>query len=165
MLNEPLGPAVLALALLIVVLILALLVVVLRQRRLSRRIQGLTRGEDGRSLESILDAHLEKVHGLSRDVERLATRSAVQEAGLQRAYQRVGLVRFNPYEDTGGNQSFALALLDANGDGLLISSLHGRASTRVYAKAVKGGKAEVAVSGEEAQALRQALDPLSIGRA
>jgi hypothetical protein len=81
----------------------------------------------------------------------------VQEAELRKAFQRIGIVRFNPFEDTGGNQSFAIALLDTHGDGVVISSLHARGSTRVYAKAVKGGKAESAASAEEAQALRDAL--------
>jgi hypothetical protein len=75
----------------------------------------------------------------------------------RRAIQRVGLVRFNPFEDTGGNQSFALALLDQHGDGLVISSLHARTGTRVYGKAIAGGKAEAALSDEEAEALRVAL--------
>jgi uncharacterized protein DUF4446 len=138
--------------------VFVVLVLVVRQRRLARRIEGLTRGEDGRSLEAILAAHLERVHGLSRDVDRLEARSAIQEAGLRHAFQRVGIVRFNPFEDTGGNQSFAIALLDAKGDGVVISSLHARGSTRVYAKAVKAGKAETSASAEEAQALREALE-------
>ena len=54
-------------------------------------------------------------------------------------FQRIGLVRFNPFEDTGGNQSFALALLDQAGDGFVVSSLHARAGTRVYGKAVAKG--------------------------
>ena len=56
------------------------------------------------------------------------------------AFQRVGLVRYNPFEETGGNQSFALALLDADGDGWVLSSLHARSGTRVYAKAITAGR-------------------------
>jgi hypothetical protein len=90
-------------------------------------------------------------------VDALATRSAVLETVQRKAVQRVGLIRFNPFEDTGGNQSFALALLDRNGDGLIVSSLHARTLTRVYGKAVVGGKSEAALSDEESAALRQAL--------
>ena len=67
------------------------------------------------------------------------------------------MVRFNPFEDTGGNQSFALAILDAQGNGFVVSSLHSRGGTRVYGKTVAGGKAETALSHEEAEALRLAL--------
>ena len=72
------------------------------------------------------------------------------------AFQRVGLVRYNPFEDTGGNQSFALAMLDANGDGWILSSLHARQGTRFYAKAVKAGRSETSLSDEEQAAIKQA---------
>ena len=79
------------------------------------------------------------------------------ESSGRRAVQRVGLVRYNPFEETGGNQSFALAMTDANGDGVVISSLHARAGTRLYAKAVAAGRSDAALSAEEAEALRIAL--------
>ena len=56
----------------------------------------------------------------------VGARTAVLERDLQGSFGRVGLVRFNPFEDTGGNQSFALALLDGRGDGFVVSSLHSR---------------------------------------
>jgi hypothetical protein len=105
----------------------------------------------------VLDAHLDKVFGVSREVDDLSARSAMLEANGRKAVQRVGLVRFNPFEETGGNQSFALALMDANGDGLVISSLHARAGTRLYAKSVVAGKSDAALSAEEAEALRIAM--------
>ena len=86
----------------------------------------------------------------------MAARTAILEGAQRRAFQRVGLVRYNPFEETGGNQSFALALLDANGDGWVLSSLHARSGTRVYAKAIKGGRAEAGLSAEETEAIRQA---------
>ena len=70
--------------------------------------------------------------------------------------QRVGVVRFNPFPDTGGNQSFVMALLDARGDGVVLSSLHSRGGTRVYLKQVNAGKAETALSEEELEAIRRA---------
>ena len=143
------------------VLVIAVVVLARGLRRLGRRLDGITRGDDGRSLEAILTAHLERVHTLGRDVERLGGRSAVQERELRHAFQRIAVVRFNPFEDTGGNQSFAIALLDAHGDGVVISSLHARGSTRIYAKAVRAGRPDGAASAEEAQALSQAMEASS----
>ena len=96
----------------------------------------LTRGEEGNVLERVLDAHLDKVSQCPREVDDLdrADRGR-SRATCERSFQRIGLVRFNPFEDTGGNQSFALALLDGRGDGFVVSSLHARTGTRVYAKA------------------------------
>lgn len=67
------------------------------------------------------------------------------------------LVRFNPFSDTGGEQSFALCLLNDHQDGLIITSLHGRGVTRFYVKKVSGGQAEQELSSEEKSALAQAL--------
>jgi len=151
------GAAVIGLGVVVLVLLLLVVVQARRIRRLGRRLDGITRGSDGRSLEAVLDAHLDKVFGVAREVDDLSARSAMLEANGRRAVQRVGLVRFNPFEETGGNQSFALALTDANGDGLVISSLHARAGTRLYAKSVVAGKSDAALSAEEDEALRIAL--------
>ncbi len=140
------------------VLALAVACVILarRTRQLDARLKGITRGSDGRSLEAILDAHLEKVFALSRELTDVSARTAILEAAQRRSFQRVGLIRYNPFEETGGNQSFALALLDAAGDGWVLSSLHARAGTRVYAKEIRAGRAEAGLSAEETAAIAQA---------
>jgi hypothetical protein len=94
---------------------------------------------------------------VSRELDELAARMAILEGAQRKAFQRVGLVRYNPFEETGGNQSFALALLDAAGDGWVLSSLHARSGTRVYAKAIAAGKADAALSEEETAAITRAM--------
>jgi hypothetical protein len=136
-----------------------------QNRRLASRLDAITGGSEAQSLESVLGAHLERVRAVVVDVDRLAARTALVERDLRQTLGRVGLVRYNPFEETGGNQSFALAVLDGNGDGFVVSSLHARAGTRVYAKAVKAGAAEAALSDEEAAALREALAKTAPGAA
>jgi hypothetical protein len=99
-----------------------------------------------------------------RKIERDAStfdimQSAMRELELRqnRSYQSVGLVRFNPFTDMGGDQSFALAILDSYGDGFVMSSLHGRTATRVYAKTVRRGQPTQTVSTEEMSAIEQAM--------
>ena len=145
------------LSVVVLILLLAVLALVRRTRRLDARLAGLTRDSDGRSLEAVLDAHLDKVYEVSRELDELAARMAVLEGAQRRSFQRVGLVRYNPFEETGGNQSFALALLDAGGDGWVLSSLHARSGTRVYVKAIKSGRADTGLSDEETAALGQAM--------
>jgi hypothetical protein len=127
-----------------------------RTRQLDARLRGITRGAEGRSLESVLDTHLEKGYAMSRQLDDVAARTAILEAAQRRSFQRVGIVRFNPFEDTGGNQSFAMALLDAAGDGWVLSSLHARSGTRVYAKSITGGRSDAELSAEETAAINQA---------
>ncbi len=131
------GALLVALSIAVLVLLVLLLAVARRTRRIDARLAGLTRGAGGNDLEAVLDAHLDKVFAVARELDELTARTAVLEAAQKRAFQRVGFVRFNPFEETGGNQSFALALLDAAGDGWVLSSLHARSGTRVYAKAIK----------------------------
>lgn len=71
--------------------------------------------------------------------------------------QKIGLIRFNPFAGTGGDQSFCLAILDGEDSGLVISSLHSRDTTRIYAKPVKSGHGEgYELSTEEKQAIKGA---------
>ncbi len=151
------GLATAALAIAVVVLVVLAVLLWRRVSELERRLASLTSAGDGRSLESTLHATLDKVAALSTGVDQLRSRATVMEAVQKRAIQRSGLVRYNPFEDTGGNQSFAVALLDDRGDGVVVSSLHTRQNTRVYAKAISGGWSEAALSDEEAEALRMAM--------
>ena len=140
----------------VAVLGVSLVVLARRLRRAEARLDALTRGEDGQDLAGVLDAHLEQVHAVARRQEQLALHSAELDVQAGRSIQGVGLVRFNTFEDTGGNQSFVLALLDPGGDGVILNSLHARNQTRLYAKAVRAGGVEGALSDEESQALRLA---------
>jgi len=73
-----------------------------------------------------------------------------------KSVQKVGVVRFNPFKDTGGDQSFAIALLDASDSGLVISSLYTRDGVRVFSKAIEKGKSKYQLSEEEKQAIEKA---------
>lgn len=141
----------------VLALVLAVVGLIRRTRKLGRRLDGITRGSDDQSLEAVLGSHLERVRAVVRDVELVGARTSVIERDIQGSFGRAGLVRYNPFEDTGGNQSFALALLDGRGDGFVVSSLHSRTGTRIYAKAIAAGVSETALSDEETAALQQAL--------
>ncbi len=133
-----------------------LAVVARRARRIETQLAALTRGDSGENLGDILEAHLDKVYSVARRQDELESRAGALEARARHALQGVSLVRFNNFDDTGGNQSFALAVADPDANGIVISSLHARNQTRVYAKAVARGVAEGALSAEESHALREA---------
>jgi hypothetical protein len=136
----------------------------LQVSRLNARIDMLTGGAEG-DLETVLAEHLEIVHEVGRDLDELTARTAVMESTGRHHYARLGLVRFSPFKDTGGDQSFALALLDESDDGFVISSLHSRTGTRIYAKAVANGKADMTLSAEEVQAIDEARTRRNVGPA
>ena len=76
---------------------------------------------------------------------------------LGKTIQKTGIVRFNPFNGVGGNQSFAIALLDEKNNGFIISSLFAQEGNRVYAKAIKDGKSEHSLSDEEKEAITKAI--------
>lgn len=134
-------------------LVIMLILQALAVSQLKERLEMLTRGADGESLETVLSQHLETVHQVGRDLDELTARTAVLESSARHHFSRQGLVRFNPFPDTGGNQSFALALIDESDDGFVVSSLHSRTGTRIYSKAIVAGKADTPLSAEETEAL------------
>lgn len=81
---------------------------------------------------------------------------------MTHAVQRVGMVRFDAFEDMGGKLSFAAALLDGEGSGIVLSSISGRTDSRVYAKPVERGSSRYNLSGEEQEAIKRALG--AVGR-
>lgn len=72
----------------------------------------------------------------------------------QLSIKKIGLVRFNPFKEIGGDQSFSVALLDDNDSGIVITSLYSREGNRVYGKSIKGGQSEYLLSAEEKQAMQ-----------
>ena len=72
--------------------------------------------------------------------------------------RKIGVVRFNPFSDMGGNQSFVIALLDNKDNGFIISSLFVKDGNRVYAKSVKQGKSDYLLSAEELEAIKRAIN-------
>ena len=100
----------------------------------------LAHGTKNLNLEQILEGIHARVDLSEKRVNQLVEEIAKLEIANKFNIQKHALIRFNPFEDTGGDQSFAVALLDGQDNGVVISSLHSRGGTRVYAKAVAGGK-------------------------
>lgn len=119
----------------------------------------LIKGVEKRKLSDVLEELLKNQKENSLKIEQIIKRSGQIEKDSIPHIQKIGLVRFNPFNDTGGNQSFVLAILDGNNDGLVISSLHSRLETHWYAKKIKNGKSEEhELSGEENKAINQAIE-------
>ncbi len=111
---------------------------------------------DDPSLAAALDALTTQLSEASARSERLTARVEQAERAAGRAVQGVGLVRFRAFQDTGGDQSFALALADGDGNGVVISALYGRNKTRIYAKPVECWLSPKALGEEEERALTEA---------
>ncbi len=108
---------------------------------------------------------LSKFQGVLDELENLNKREQLLNRNLKdfsleglNHIQKVSLIRYNPYGDTGGDQSFSLCLLDGKGIGILLTSLHTRSGTRIYARKINEGKSELQLSKEEQETLNKALN-------
>jgi hypothetical protein len=149
------------LALLVLLLALAVLLQGVRLGRATRRYREIVRdpqADGGRSLHDLLAGNASAVERASVRMAAIEAMHALVDERTRRSLQHIGMVRFNPFDDTGSDQSFAIALLDDGRDGVVISSLHGRANTRVFAKPVADGASPHHLSDEEAQAIRIAVE-------
>jgi hypothetical protein len=108
-------------------------------------------------LDEVLAAQAGRIDTLGQRLEALDSLQRELEVAARLALQKVGVVRFNPFQDSGGDQSFAIALLDRAGTGIVVSSLHGRSGTRIFAKEIANGQSTHSLSDEEQQAIRAAL--------
>lgn len=116
----------------------------------------LTRGVEVTDLKKVLEKVLESENTNKKEVAEAVKRIGYLEEDGKLHIQKVGLSRFNPFKELGGDHSFSLAILDATDSGIIITSLHTRDRTRVYMKDVKKGKSSFELSADEKKALSTA---------
>lgn len=139
-----------------VVLLVWLLLLNRKVAALSAAYRLFMQGRDGASLEGVLASLNREIAGVQTLIEAGRDRLREVEEVLDTSVRGVGVVRFNAFQDTGSDLSFAVALLDAAENGLVVSSIYGREESRTYAKPVRDGKSPYQLSGEEQEALRRA---------
>jgi len=152
--GDTLAILILVLTGLLLLLLFGLLALMLRVRGLQRRIHGMTRGIEG-NLEEMLRAHLDMVQAASRRMDVLEQTIAVLQSQMPSCLRNAHLIRYDAFDDVGGEQSFSLALLDSQGSGLVLTSVYSRSDVRVYAKSIRDGRASHALSQEEERLLRE----------
>ena len=125
--------------------------------RLEVKFRRLTAGKSGNLEESIL--HLKNNQ---KDAEKFMNEMEKYLTGvekrLQKSVQAVETVRFNAFDGVGANQSFATALINQQGDGVIFSSLYGRERTSIFSKPLKSHASEHGLSDEEKQAVKKAQE-------
>jgi hypothetical protein len=132
--------------------------VLFRQLSLLRRnVAILKRGADGESLVDKVASQALQIEKLGHRLDEQAAQKEYLTDVLAGAVQRVAVVRYDAFEDMGGRLSFSIALLDENGDGVVVTSIYGRNENRTYAKAISAGSSTHVLSREEAEALQKAL--------
>lgn len=153
------APALL-ITLLVLVLILLILVIIFSVKLSGTRsqYQRMMAGVEGGNLQEMLLSHIATVDELTKKERELRAETERQDAILQRAITRVGVIRFRAFPDMGGDLSYAVAMLDSHDNGVILSSIFAREDSRSYVKPIENGRCiNYALTEEENEALKKAL--------
>ena len=144
-------------AILAVLLIVAFVYQSKQTRRLRGRFeQALGQPASNTDLETTLVTYFDALNTTKEQLDQMHAQFEHLSAIGANSLQKVGLIRFIPCRDTGRDQSFALCLLDGNNSGLILTAVHGREGTRIYAKSIEYGHSQGALSAEEKRAFSEA---------
>ncbi len=151
------GLVLLILLVITIVSIVLLIIFIVKEEKLRKRYQIFMRGREAKSLEeSIQDlftenqAIKERVSGNRKDIKAIYRQ-------LAKAYQKVGLVKYDAYQQMGGMLSFALAMLDEDNNGFILNSVHSAEGCYIYSKDIKEGQCELELGKEEKEAMSIAM--------
>ena len=124
---------------------------------LKKRYRKMMAGADGANLERMLIGHIDETKAVVEEDARIKEENKRIAGLLQKALTRVGVVRFRAFEDMGSDLSYAVALLDAENNGVILSSIFGREDSRSYVKPIEAGTSTYTLTEEEEEALHKAM--------
>lgn len=150
---------VVAVAALVVALVAAVLGwVAHRRHQLIQRRFAVLWGDGEADVATVLAGQARRLSAERTRIDTLQTEVAALKGDLAQTLQHVAVVRYDAFGDMGGQMSFSAAVIDDNGDGMVISSIHARGESRTYAKGIVGGGSDTTLTPEEQQALAAARD-------
>ena len=144
-----------------ILLFVWLVVLNARLRRTQRRLDNILEDIEGGSVPAMLTEYLGTVRNVARRTDDMEAQVEHLIQNLPFLLRHVGLVRFSPFHDTGGDQSFSMAILDGRGDGVVVSALHSRQESKLYAKPINGGNSRYSLTEEEKQAIEESVQTQS----
>ena len=121
-----------------------------------KRLKRFFLGKKAKDLEDTITILENDIQNLKKDKENLQKEVATINSKLKKSIRGVEMIRFNPFSDQGSNQSFAIGMLNEDGDGVVLSSLYSRDRMSVFAKPIKNSKSEYELSAEERKVLDKA---------
>jgi uncharacterized protein (DUF342 family) len=137
---------------------LSSLYMALKLHRLESLYKKMMQGAAGESIEQMLLGRIRDIESLKQKAESLQAECERMDEASRKHVQQVGMVRFNAFDNTGSDLSFAVAMLDATDSGFVLSGIYGREESRVYAKPIVKGESTYMLTKEEKQALHEAAN-------
>ena len=149
---------ILAMAVITILLVIGFIVMIARLTSINKKYRNfLNKLGNGKNIEEDLENYMYRVERVEKQNTEITTYIKNLDEDLTKCIQKVGIVRYNAFKDTGSDLSFALALLDENNDGVVLNGIYSREMSNIYAKPVVNGKSSYTVSEEEQQAIDKAI--------
>ena len=144
---------------LLIILLLGLIVLMIKFTALSKKYRNFMKKlGNGKNLEEDLETYMYRVDKVEKQNADILNQIKTLDNDLTKCIQKIGIVRYSAFKDTGSDLSFALALLDENNDGVVLNGIYSREMSNIYAKPIQNGKSTYTVSEEETQAIQKAMD-------
>ena len=113
---------------------------------------------DGKNIKEDLDGYMRRVSTTEEEIRKLSLYYKELDNKTQKCLQKVGVVRYNAYKDTGSDLSFAVCLLDEHNDGVVFNGIYSRDMSNIYAKPIENGVSKYKVTPEEMEAIEKAIN-------
>lgn len=147
----------------IIILIIAFIVAIVKLQMLNKRYKTFMKKiGDGKNIEEDLENYMYKVERVEKQNAEISNHLKNLDTDVSKCIQKVGIVRYSAFKDTGSDLSFALALLDENNDGIVLNGIYSREMSNIYAKPVEKGASSYTLSEEEKQAIDKAIKSLGV---
>ena len=151
--------AFLVMAIFMLVLLLLVLIMIIRFSILNKRYKNFMKKlGNGKNIQEDLENYIHRVETVEKQNGEMESQIDILNTDLKKCIQKVGIVRYNAFKDTGSDLSFTLALLDENNDGVVLNGIYSREISNIYAKPVVNGKSTYTVSEEEEKAIQKAIE-------
>lgn len=113
---------------------------------------------EGKDIKEVLEKYMNKVEQVVIENNNLQNKNIKLKENLNECIQKVGIVRYSAFRDTGSDLSFTLALLNEKNNGVVLNGIYSREMSNIYAKPVENGKSEYTLSEEEEKAIQKAIE-------
>jgi len=147
----------LALVILVFILIIIVIITYKSLNKVERRYRKLMRGASTKNLEDIVISYLDKIDEVKKQNEIMKRMYEQINGKLMTCVQKTSMIRYKAFDDMGSDLSFSIALLDANSNGVILTSIYGRNESTTYAKPIDKGISRYELSNEENKVLEQAI--------
>lgn len=148
----------LILVVIIALLLIGFIIMITKISKLNKKYKNFMKKlGNGKNLEEDLETYMYRVNKVEQQNTQIQNEIKNMDNNITKCVQKVGLVRYNAFEDTGSNLSFALALLDNNNNGIVLNGIYSREMSNIYAKPIENGKSTYTFSEEEKQAIEKAM--------